>query len=401
MIPRDDYIALLEKWRDKRIIKVITGIRRCGKSTLLKMFRDRLLAGGVEGGQILWLNFEDLANEPYLDPQALYAHVRPRLQPGRMNYLFFDEIQLVDKFQKVIDSLYLLDNVDIYITGSNACLLSGEIATLLSGRYVEIRMYPLSFRELASAFPAATPAETIYREYIEFGAFPYVLRLHEDEELISDYLAGIYHTIVLKDVVARRKIADVMMLESVVRFLADNIGSLTAVKRICDSMTSAGRRISAHTVENYLSALTDSFIFYPVSRYDTKGRQYLKSGRKYYLADIGLRRSIIGNKTGDMGHILENVIFMELLRRGGEVYVGRTDTAEVDFVVLHGGEKAYYQVALSVRDEAVLQRELAPLQSITDHYPKYLLTLDNDPVIWHNGIRQIYALDWLSGISRS
>lgn len=395
IIKRDDYFSILEKWKDKQIIKVITGIRRCGKSTLLKMFRNNLIDTGIEDNQIVWLNFEDLDNEPYLDYKTLYSFVKSRLNQNKMNYLFFDEIQLVENFQKVIDSLFLLDNVDIYVTGSNAYLLSGEITTLLTGRFVEIKMYPLSFKEFASAFDENVSVEKIYRNYIELGAFPYVLQLNEDKGLINDYLMGLYNTIILKDVVSRSKITDVMALESLVKFLSDNIGNITAIKRISDTMTSAGRKISVHTIESYLSALINSFIFYPVLRYDTKGMQYLKTGQKYYLADIGLRNLIIGTKTGDVGHILENVIYMELLRRGGEVYVGKAGVAEIDFVVIKEGIKEYFQVSLSVRDENTLNRELAPLRSISDNYPKYLLTMDNDPIVSHNGIKQIYALDWL------
>ncbi len=387
-------MSLLEKWRDKQVIKVITGVRRCGKSTLLNQFRNKLVADGVTSECIISLNFEDLENESYLNYKTLYTYVKACLQPDRMNYLFFDEIQLVDNFQKVIDSLFLLPNVDIYATGSNAYLLSGEIATLLTGRYIEIKVYPLSFKEYTSAYPTL-PAENIYRSYIQYGSFPYVLHLSEDKSMITNYLSGLYNTIVLKDVVARRKITDITQLESVVKFLADNIGNLTAIKRISDAMTSAGRKITAHTVENYISALVASYIFYPVSRYDTKGMQYLKNGQKYYLSDVGLRNVIIGTKTGDMGHILENIIFLELLRRGGEVYVGKADNAEIDFVVINGENKVYYQVALTVREESTLKRELAPLQNMSDHYPKYLLTLDNDPPISHNGIQQLYALDWL------
>ncbi len=397
MVTRSDYLDLLAKWQDKHVIKVITGIRRCGKSTLLQQFREELYQKGVEEHQVVWLNFEDLDNEPYLDYKVLYDYVKGRLQQGRMNYLFFDEIQMVENFQKVLDSLFLLDNVDLYVTGSNAYLLSGEIATLLTGRYVEIKMYPFSFREFMSALPASTSPETAYRYYTQFGAFPYVLQLNGDKRLTDDYLRGLYSTIVLKDVVARKKISDVTMLESVVRFLSDNIGNLTAIKRISDAMTSSGRKISPHTVETYISALADSYIFYPVSRYDAKGLQYLQNGQKYYLADMGLRNIIIGTKTGDLGHVLENVVYLELLRRGGEVYVGKSGKAEVDFVVIRGEAKEYYQVSLSVRDSATLERELAPLQSISNHYPKYLLCLDNDPDVFHDGIRQMYVLDWLLG----
>lgn len=395
MIARNEYLEQLEKWAGKKVIKIITGIRRCGKTTLMTMYRDRLLADGILESQICYINFEDIDNEPLLNYRTLYDRVKGRLAANGMNYLFFDEIQLVNNFQKVIDSLFLLENVDIYITGSNAYLLSGEIATMLAGRYVEIKMFPLSFKEFMSAQPTPGDAEKAYRKFIEYGAFPYTLELGDDKNMIRDYLSGICNTVILKDVVARNKISDVMVLESLIRFLADNIGNLSSSKRISDSLTSSGRKISSHTVENYISSLVDSFIFYPATRYDIKGMQFLKTGSKYYLADTGLRNALIGTRTGDLGRILENVIILELKRRGGEVYVGKLGENEVDFVVIRGDEKEYYQAALSVRDESTLQRELSPLQNIPDHNPKYLLTLDNDPVVNHNGIKQIYALEWL------
>lgn len=397
MIERTEYMSLLEKWRDKKIIKVVTGIRRCGKSSLLKRFSERLLAGGVAGEQVQEYNFEDLDNEPLLDYKALYSHVKEGLCSGKMNYLFFDEIQMVDEFQKTIDSLFLLDNVDIYITGSNAHLLSGEIATLLTGRYVEIRLFPFSFKEHLKAMPSGTSVEDAYREYVENGGFPYVMQIRDDREMVREYLTGLYSTIVLKDVVSRKKITDVMMLESVVRFLADNIGNFSVIKRISDTMTSLGRKISAHTIESYISALTDSYIFYSVPRYDAKGKQLLKTGQKLYLADVGLRNVINGAKGGDMGHVLENIVYLELARRGGKIYVGKAGDAEIDFVVMQGERKAYYQVSLSVRNEETMRRELAPLRTITDNFPKYLLTLDNDPTTFHDGIKQQYVLDWLAG----
>ena len=379
MIERTEYMSLLEKWRDKKIIKVVTGIRRCGKSSLLRMFREKLLVEGVSEQQVQELNFEDLDNEPFLNYKALYSHVKKNLCPGKMNYLFFDEIQMVDGFQKAIDSLFLLDNVDLYVTGFNAYLLSGEIATLLTGRYVEIKLFPFSFNEYLQSMPSDTNIEAAFREYIEKSSFPYVLQIKNDREMVREYLTGLYNTIVLKDVVSRRKITDVMMLESVVRFLADSIGYISA----------------SHTVDNYISALTNSYIFYSVPRYDAKGKQLLKTGQKYYLVDIGLRSVINGTKGGDLGHVLENVVYLELARRGGEIYVGKIGDAEIDFVVVQGERKAYYQVSLSVRDEDTMKRELEPLQAIPDNYPKYLLTLDNDPQIFHDGIKQQYVLDWL------
>lgn len=395
MIARDSYLSRLEKWKDKPVVKVITGIRRCGKSTLLKMFRNRLCDSGIMEEQIHSLNLEDIDNEKYLNYRELYSFIKEKIHPTKMNYLFFDEIQMVDNFQRTIDSLQLIDNVDIYVTGSNAYLLSGEIATLLSGRYVEIQMYPLSFKEFSSILPSNINNETAYRTFIEYGAFPYITQLSNDSELIKDYLRGLYNTIVLKDVIYRKKISDVVILENIVKFLSDNIGNTSAIKRISDTLTSAGRKTSSHTVESYISALIASYIFYPVSRYDVKGTQLLKTGQKYYLADIGLRNIILGSKGGDLGHILENIIFLELLRRVKEVYIGKVGTLEIDFIAIDGNTKSYYQVALSVRDEKTLQRELAPLQAINDSYPKYLITLDNDPIISHNGINQIYALDWL------
>lgn len=395
MIERKEYLSLLEKWRDKKVIKVVTGIRRCGKSSLLRMFKDKILKEGVSEEQVVELNFEDLDNEPLLDYKTLYTYLKKHLDRNRMNYFFLDEIQMVDGFQKVIDSLFLLDNVDIYVTGSNAYLLSGEIATLLTGRYVEIKLLPFSLREFKQGLPESTSAEAAYRKYIENGSFPYIMQIARDKEMVNEYLSGLYNTIVLKDVVSRRKISDVMMLQSVVRFLADNIGNISVIKRISDTMTSLGRKISVHTVENYISALTDSYVFYPVPRYDAKGKQLLKTGQKLYIADVGLRNIINGTKGGDLGHILENVVYLELARRGGEIYAGKAGDAEIDFIVVKGDNKAYYQVSLSVRDEDTLKRELAPLESLADNYPKYLLTMDNDPEMQHNGIRQQYVLDWL------
>ena len=395
LIERTEYMSLLEKWRDKRMIKVVTGIRRCGKSSLLRMFKDKILTDGVSKEQVVELNFEELDNEPLLDYKALHTYLKQQLQRDRMNYIFLDEIQMVDGFQKVIDSLFLLDNVDIYLTGSNAYMLSGEIATLLTGRYVEIKMLPFSFREFTHGLPAGTSAEDAYRKYIENGSFPYIMQIEHDQEMVNEYLTGLYNTIVLKDVVNRRKITDVMMLQNLVRFLADNIGNISVIKRISDTMTSLGRKISVHTVENYISALTDSYVFYSAPRYDAKGKQLLKTGQKLYLADVGLRNVTNGTKGWDLGHILENVVYLELARRGGEVYAGKTGNAEIDFVVVKGNDKVYYQVSLSVRDEGTLKRELDPLESLSDNYPKYLLTMDNDPVIQHDGIKQLYVLDWL------
>lgn len=395
MIKRETYLHKLVGFKDKKIIKIITGIRRCGKSTLFQIFKDYLLKNGIEKEQIIMINFEDADFENLLDRKILYNYLKEKLLPQKMNYIFLDEIQNVNEFQKVVDSLYIRDNVDIYITGSNAYLLSGEIATLLSGRYVEIKMLPLSFTEYISYFPDKTDINRRYRDYLVNSSFPYALELQGNKALINDYLRGIYNTVVLKDIVARRNISDVFMLESVIRFMFDNIGSIVSIKKISDTMTSQGRKISTHTVENYLSALCDSYILNKVSRFDIKGKQYLKTGEKYYITDIGLRYMLLGTKVTDYGHILENVVYLELLRRGYEVFIGKVAQTEVDFIATKSGNTEYYQVALSVSNSQTLERELRPLDSISDHNPKYVLTMDEVPEISYKGIKQINAIDWL------
>ncbi|WP_343210764.1 ATP-binding protein [Anaerolentibacter hominis] len=395
-IKRSEYLQELIDLKDTNLIKVVTGIRRCGKSTLFELYQDYLIEQGVTREQILSINFEDVDYEDLNDYKKLYTYVKERLIPDQMNYIFLDEIQNVDQFQKAVDSLYIKKNVDLYITGSNAYLLSGEMATLLSGRYVEISMLPLSFKEYLSAMPDQTDLSRKFRTYQTDSSFPGALEL-KGRQKIREYLGGIYNTIVLKDVVSRLKIADVFMLESVIKFMFDNVGNLCSTKKIADTMTSDGRPISVHTVERYLNGLVDSFILYRVGRYDVKGKQYLKTGEKYYIADVGLRYYLLGTKDTDRGHLLENIIYLELLRRGYEVYIGKVGVAEVDFIAINENGTAYYQVALSVRDEQTLKRELEPLDSITDHNPKFLLTLDDDPVMSYNGIRQVNAIDWLIG----
>ncbi|MCL2654433.1 MAG: ATP-binding protein [Coriobacteriia bacterium] len=396
MIQRPEYLDTLIRFRDKKLIKVVTGIRRCGKSTLLELYQDYLRSHGVADKQIISINLEEGEYDEIENYRQLYRFVNEHLVPDKQTYIFLDEVQRVTDFQKAVDSLYVKSNCDVYITGSNAHLLSGELATLLSGRYVEIKMLPLSFKEYASAFPDAVNPERLYADYIQNSAFPYALEIPNSKDR-RQYLQGIYDTIVLKDIVARKKFPDIAMLKSVTRFMFDNIGNICSTKSIADTMTSAGRKISVHTVESYLSALTESFILHQVGRYDIKGKQYLKTGDKYYAADIGLRYALLGTTSADLGHILENVIFLELTRRGYEVYLGKVGATEVDFVVIGEEGTEYYQVAYTVIDPdgTTLQRELAPLQAIGDHNPKYLLTMDNTPLTSHNGIKQINALDWL------
>ena len=394
IVERMEYLERLIAFKDKQVIKIITGIRRCGKSTLLEMFQTYLLGTGVDEEQIIAINFEDYDFIDLVEPKKLYAYIKERLLPDKRMYLFFDEIQQVKDFQRVVDSLYIKKNVDIYITGSNAHLLSGELATLLSGRYVEISMLPLSFKEYVSATDDKNLMNT-YREYLEYSSFPYALELKEDFKTLQDYLRGIYSTIVLKDIMNRNKIVEPMMLESMLRFVFDNIGNQLSTKKIADTMTSEGRKIDIRTVERYLTAFMESYVVYEAKRYNIKGKQYLKTLEKYYAVDIGLRTMLLGKRGFDAGRMLENVIYLELLRRGYDVYVGKVGDLEVDFVAMNRDGLIYYQVAATVRDEATLKRELKSLQAINDSYPKYILTLDEDPDADYNGIRRMNALDWL------
>lgn len=365
---------------------------------MLELFRQHLLDDGVQLQQIIDINLEDADNRNLLDPYALHDFIKKKLLPNQMNYVFLDEIQNVNEFQKAVNSLFTKKNVDLYITGSNAYILSGELATFLAGRYVEIHLLPFSFKEYLSAFSANDTLPRRYLDYLSNSSFPYTLELadrKDGKKQIRNYLGGIYNTILLKDVVARKKVADVLMLESLIRFLFDNISKETSTKKIADSMTSAGRKISVHTVENYISALTDSFILYKIGRYDIKGKDYLKTGNKYYIVDPALRYFLLGSQIGDEGKVLENIVFLELLRRGYEISYGKMDSTEVDFVAVKEGNPTYFQVALTVREQSTMERELRPLDCISDHNPKYLLTLDDDLPASHNGIRRINVLDWL------
>lgn len=385
----------LEEWKDQQIIKVVTGIRRCGKSTIFDLFRERLLASGVLAKQIIYLNFEDADNERLCDYKVLYEYVKSKMQPDMMNYIFLDEIQHVQQYEKAVDSLFIKKNTDVYITGSNACFMSGELATLLSGRYIELKMLPLSFKEYVSAFDTPVTKEELYRNYVYNSSFPYTVTLGSRRNILT-YLDGLFNTVVLNDIVERQKVSDPAMLKSVIKFMFDNIGNTCSTKKIADAMTSAGRKISNHTVENYLEGITDSLLMYRVGRYDIKGKEYLQLLGKYYLSDVGLRYYLLGTARVDQGHILENVVYLELLRRDFRVFIGKAGAAEVDFVVQDcEGETEYYQVAWTVREQATLERELEPLNSISDHNPKYLLTMDNDPPVSYNGIRKKYVLDWL------
>ena len=395
-IERRDYLDKLIAFKDKKLIKVITGIRRCGKSTIMEIFRDWLLNNGVSPEQILYLNFEDYDNIELRNPLALHRYIKPLILPDKPTYIFFDEIQHVKDFPDIINSINLKPNVDLYVTGSNAYMLSNEIATLLSGRYVEIAMLPLSFKEYVEGCDGSDNLEKAYTNYITQSSFPYTLALDRPKD-ITDYLNGVYNTVVMKDIISRKKIQDVMMLESVIRFVADNIGNMLSTKRIADIMTADGRKIDQKTVEKYLTSLCETFFVYEAKRYNVKGKQLLKTLGKYYLVDVGLRRMLLGGRSFDAGRLLENVVYLELLRRQKSVYIGKIDNLEVDFVAIDENDIVYYQVAATVRDEATLKRELSSLQQINDQYPKYILTLDEDPEADYDGIKRINALKWLMG----
>ncbi len=391
MVQRKQYMDKLIKMKDKKIIKVVTGVRRCGKSTLLMLFREYLSSCGIDDSQIISVNFEDVQSKPLLDYEKLHEYVIERLADGKMTYVFLDEIQNVPDYQKAVDSLFIKDNVDVYITGSNAYFLSGELATLLSGRYVEISMLPLSFAEYYEM--KGGNKRDAFMEYYRMGAFPYITSI-DDDDIKYDYLRGVYNTVLLKDIVARKGISDVTLLESVIKLLFDNIGNIVSSKKIADSLTSYGRKTTSVTVDGYIKALMESFILYKAGRYDVKGKQHLKSLEKYYVVDIGLRNLLLGEKNADIGHILENIVYLELIRRGYMVSIGKVGEKEIDFIASKSGDKVYYQVAASVLDPSTFAREIDPLKKIGDNYPKFILTMDDFPMS-EDGIDQINIIDFL------
>ena len=395
MINRKEYLNELIRWKDQDLIKVVTGIRRCGKSTLFELYIDYLKKEGVKSSQIIHINLED-ADYDFKDYKELYGYISKKLNNDENYYVFLDEVQNVPEFQKAVDSLYIKKNVDVYITGSNAYLLSGELATLLSGRYIEIKMLPLSFSEYITAFDTDN-YQQLFLDYMRNGGMPgniNILKTNAND--LDKYLDGIFSTIVYKDIMARNNISDKMLLESVIKLIFDSVGSPISTKRISDTLTSKGLSTSNHTVENYITAFLESFLIYKAERFDVKGKNLLVRDYKYYAVDSGLRSYLLGKKAdSDMGHILENIVYLELLRRGYKVYVGKVDDLEVDFVAENRDGLKYYQVALSVRDENVLERELKSLQKTGDHYPKILLTLDMNLEADYDGITKINVVDWL------
>ena len=406
MIERKNYLEKLIAWKDEKVIKVVTGIRRCGKSTLLDLYKEYLKKNGVEDGQIVAVNFEDLENEALQDYKALYAYLSDRLCSGKMTYIFLDEIQKVEGFEKVADSLYIKENVDVYMTGSNSWLLSGELATLLSGRYIEIKMLPFSFAEYYES-RGGGDADRLFADYMANGSFPYIATMDRAKEKTDMYLEGIYNTVIVKDIEERqnrkekdpnkRKVSDISLLKNISKFLASSIGSPVSVKRIADYITSSGRKVSQNTIDDYIDALVQAYVFYQVERYDVEGKQLLKQNGKFYIVDLGLRRYLLPKREYDLGYSLENVVYFELLRRGYEVNVGKMGQTEVDFVAKKDDVIGYYQVTASLTEQMTFEREIRPLKKINDNYPKKILTLDRFTLGNYEGIEVLNAVDWLLG----
>lgn len=404
MVERKEYLQRLLDWKDEQVIKVVTGIRRCGKSTLLGQYQNHLLANGVAEEQIISINFEELEYEHLLDYRVLYQYIKERLCSGKMTYIFLDEIQKVPAFEKAVDSLYVKENTDLYITGSNAYLLSGDLATLLTGRYVEISMLPLSFREYCEI--TGRSPDQAFAGYLQNGGMPYIAAMDQTQEKVETYLEGIYNTVIVKDIEDRqsrkendpekRKVRDIALLKTIARYLASVIGSPVSVKSVTDYLTSGGRKISPNTVNDYMEALAESFVFYPAERFDIVGKQLLKANRKWYMVDLGLRGHILPRKNYDLGFSIENVVYFELLRRGYQVSIGKYAAAEVDFVAQRQGVLTYFQVTADMTAEETFEREMRPLRSIRDNYEKIVLTLDRFTVGNYEGIQVVNVLDWLT-----
>lgn len=404
MIERTNYIEKLLGWKDEQVIKVVTGIRRCGKSTLLRQYQDALRQRGVSNEQIISINFEELENEPLLDYHALYDHIKARLCGGRMTYIFLDEIQKVPFYEKAVDSLYVKENTDIYLTGSNAYMLSGDLATLLTGRYVELSMLPLSFGEYCRA--VGCTGEAALNEYMRYGGMPYIAAMDKTPDKADTYLEGIYNTVIVRDIEdrqarretdpAKRKVTDIALLKSIARFLAGSVGSPISIKSVSDYLISGGRKVSPNTVDDYMEALRESFVFYPVERFDIVGKQLLRANKKWYIVDLGLRNQILPRSNYDLGFSIENIVYFELLRRGYQVNIGKYGAAEVDFVARKRDEIAYYQVTASMTAPETFEREMRPLRSIRDNYEKTVLTLDRFSTGNYEGIRVANIIDWLT-----
>lgn len=405
MVERKEYLEQLTQWKDEQVIKVITGIRRCGKSTLLLQYQTWLKANGVSADQIVSVNFEELEYEELLDYRKLYEYLKNHLCVGRKTYIFLDEIQKVTAFEKVVDSLYVKPDIDIYITGSNAYMLSSDLATLLTGRYVEIKMLPLSFKEFLDI--TALDAEQGLAEYLRDGGLPYIAVMNRTSEKVETYLEGIYNTVIVNDIEDRqarkesepskRKITDITLLKTIAKYLASVVGNPVSIRSITNYLTSNGRKLSPNTVSDYVDALIESFIFYPAERFDIVGKQLLKANRKLYIVDLGLRNYILPRQNYDLGFSLENIVYFELLRRGYRVMIGKVGNTEVDFVAERKGTYSYIQVTADMTAKETFERELKPLSNIRDNYEKIVLTADRFTPGNYNGIQVKYLPDWLLG----
>ena len=400
IIERKEYLKELFSWKDEKVIKVVTGLRRSGKSTLLQLYQEKLKDMGVGDDRIININFEDLGSEDLLDYSKLHSYLESKLVKGQMTYIFLDEIQHVDNFQKCVDSLFIKDNTDIYITGSNAYLLSGELATLLSGRYVEISILPLSFREFITLNGYET-SDKAFADYMKYGGLPYISVMDKTDEKTAMYFEGIYNTVVVKDILDReqrrgtRRVTDVTLLNNVARYLSSVVGSPVSIKAVTDYLTSNGRKVSCNTIDDYVAALTESYLFYPCRRYDISGKELLKNSSKLYIVDLGLRNYILPKRKYDLGFSIENIVFLELLRRGWKVNVGKLYSTEVDFVATRNADISYIQVTADMTDETTFEREIRPLRNIRDNYDKMVLTLDRFTEGVYDGIRVRNLIDWL------
>lgn len=404
-INRPAYLNKLIEFKDKDIVKIITGIRRCGKSTLLDLFEDYLLANGISSQNIIHMNMESLQHRHLLDYVAFYEHISGQLEAGEKYYLLFDELQAVIHWEKAIESFRLDFDVDIYITGSNAYLLSSEFSTLLSGRYVELRMLPLSFKEFLT-FYSFTPDVSIedkFQKYQQFGGMPILRQFEFNAPRINEALEGIYSTVILRDVMERNKATDQTLLKKLVLFLCDNIGNITSPNNIGKVLSAEGdlerskskSNVAGRTVDKYIDMLKNAFIFYSVGRYDIKGRQFLKTLEKNYIIDLGFRNMLLGYRDVDRGHLLENVVYLELLRRDYRVSIGKVGDTEVDFVAEKPEEKLYIQVTETMQGEKVQERELRPLRLISDNYEKIVLSMDRSYIKSYDGIKVLNLIDFL------
>ena len=395
LVNRPVYLDWLNRWKGRDVIKVATGLRRCGKSSVLELFRRQLREGGIADSNILSINFESWNEEYPLDARELYRYIVQRLGSGT-NYVFLDEVQHVKEFERAVDALYVRDDVDLYITGSNAFFLSGELATLLTGRYVELRMLPFSFAEYWSARGGEENLEDAFNRYLTYGGMPFAARL-DDPQSISDYLGGVFNTVLVEDVARRHPRMDMRAFRDLSAFIADNVGNITSRKRLAAGLAQAGTKVSPATIGAYLDALMENYLAFKAGRYDLKGREYLETLEKYYLGDLGFRFWLLGKEQGDLGRRLENAVYLELLRRYRTVCVGKVGTAEVDFIAMGQDGPEYYQVAQTVLDETTRNREFAPLEAIADNYPKTVLTLDRVGVGDYRGIHHLNVIDWMLG----